>query len=296
MPQSSKKNGMQTEKQSKMQEFNLNENFELYESKYHFLEELKAKVDTRVSGVSDEKLKITVLLREKIELEQQFLNPDINIVPWLRTGAKVIGDNQIANEIYEHSERYVFDFQGEIDHFTTDLSKRKLKPLIERYQNILPFEIQFLGRAKGKDISNAGFITYIFQVCHKYNQYVESLIDKTALQNNSQIIQDLIEKMGLKTGPKISAQSLIIVLSETKLMDNMIHCMGHGGYQKFYKLIGKIIEKDKETIRKIREDMVGSRGKNNPYDSTKNIEEAVELLDYIGYSDIAIKLKMKFHL
>ena len=296
MPRLSKKSGKQPEKQARKIEFNAQENFEKYESKYHFFERLKSKVDIALSGVSDEKLRITYLLRSRDEVEGRFLNPDINIVPWLRIELNVIGNSHIPEEVYDHSKRYLNEFEGQVDHFTTDLSKRSLESLIERYQSIMPFEMQFLLTAKGSDKNNPLFVAYLFQSCHYYYQYLQLLIENSALRDNGKLLEELMEKLSLNIGPKVSAQSLMIVLKETGLKDAIERKMDPMGTKRFDKLIGIILNKSESTIRKIREDMMGTNKKNNPYTNRANIFEAAELLENIGYPDLAKTLLSKYHL
>jgi hypothetical protein len=68
------------------------------------------------------------------------------------------------------------------------------------------------------------------------------------------------------------------------------------GTKRFDKLIGIILNKSESTIRKIREDMIGTNKKNNPYANRCNIFEAAELLKNIGYPDLAKTLLSKYHL
>lgn len=296
MPRLSKKSGKQTEKQIKNIEFNIKENFEYFESKYHFLESLKSKIKAAVSGISDEKIKITVLLRTKEELERRFLNPDINIVPWMRTESNIISNSHTAEDIHDYSSRYLNEFEGQIDHFTTDLSKRNLQSIIERYQSIMPYEMQFIIQGKGSDKKNPRFVAYVFQTCHYYFQYLQSLIDQTSIKDNGQLLEEIMEKLSLNIGAKISAQSIMILLKETNLLDCLILHMNPSGQQKFYKLMSILLGKSESTIRKIREDMIGTSKKNDPYNNEDNIIEAAKLLKNIGYPDLADNLLSKYHL
>lgn len=296
MPRLSNKSGKQPEKQVKKIEFNARENFEKYESKYHLLERLKSKVNIALSGVSDEKLRITYLLRSKDEVERRFFNPDINIVPWLRDERNVINNSHIPEEVYSHSSRYLYEFEGQVDHFTTDLSKRNLESLIERYQSIIPFEMQFLLEAKGSDKKNPLFVAYLFQACHYYYQYLQSLIENSPIRDSGILIEEMMEKLSLNIGPKVSPQSLMIVLKEIGLNEAMVRKMDPMGTKRFDKLMGIILSKNESTIRKIREDMMGTNKKNDPYAYNNNIIEAAEHLEKIGYADLANNLLSKYHL